>query len=277
MLRYVKSFIWAEAPEALKTQAKAISTTPVTQLEKKDVSATETKGDPQSVYKERLAKYKEATKDTEMSSLFKHILYVLDAKNCSSPSSIAKVLDRMGSSHPDFKGFAIHSFNAGHRGNNCPFFKNTPLSKSLHLGTTRIWKEDGSVDEMRWKKFLKEASDENGSIFRLSKVHAYLAECAEKDPEQKETGRHTTPLLPMSKESQVFAAVQAWNEVFDRLACGWKIKDAKTGEMEPYISAEVIWEFFVDSPVAYLRAECGLLPVAKPKVELVNTPAKLAS
>lgn len=250
MFKCVKS----ETPEAIPQPASAPQALPA-----------ESKEGPQALYEERLQKYKEATKDLELSSLFKHILYVLDAKNCSSPSSIARVLKNMGSSAAEFKGFAIHTFNAVHRGSSCPFFKNTPLSKSLHLGTTRIWKEDGSVDEARWQQFLKNASEENGSIFTLSKVQAYLQECTEKDPEEEKTGRKTTPYLPLSKSMQVNAAVLAWNEVFDRLTCGWQLKE--NGELEPYISTQVVREFFEDSPVAYLRAECGLLPVPKPQLE----------
>lgn len=277
------SFFWPEKPVVttppVKTEDKiavvsepSIEQAPATKTVLSIVPpVAKLKQTPEQQYEERVAAYKAATQG--LSSLFKHILYVLNKDNCSAPSSIAAVLKSMGSSAAEFKGLAIHSFNAGHRGNNCPFFKTTSLKPSLHLGTTRIWnKEDGSIDEDRWSKLITATAEENNTIITKAKLQDYLTECAKNDPEEKDTGRHTSPGVPLSKEVQVQAAVLAWNEVFDRLAGGWKVTNNKTGEMEPYIAVSVAREFFEDSPVAYLRAECGLLPVPKPEIERVLSP-----
>ena len=41
-------------------------------------------------------------------------------------------------------------------------------------------------------------------------------------------------------------------------------------EYEAYLTLTVAKEFFEDSPVAFLKAECGLLPIPKPVIIVVN-------
>jgi hypothetical protein len=225
----------------------------------------------QSQYEERVKKYK-AEIPPGLSPLAKHILYVIDNNFVSSPASVATRLKAMDSSMPDFKGWAIHLFNAGHRGNTCPFFKKlaqggletASLSSSLHLGTTRCWNANGSVNEDCWKRLVSATAEmvKGTAIITKTKFFAALKKWADEDPEDKTTGRQVSPLMPFSKEVQHDAGVKAWEEIFDRLTCGYK------DNTEPYITVEVMREFFDDSPVAYLRAECGLLPASKPQIAL---------
>jgi hypothetical protein len=168
----------------------------------------------------------------------------------------------MGDPHPTLKGTLIDQFNAKHRGNRCPFSENDSLADSLHLGTTRVWNADGTVNEDAWRKLLDVASEDNQSIVRADKLFAYLEQSAEHDPEQPGTGRQSfDPLI--SKRIQVKAASLAWGTTIERLTCGYKF-DAGANQFVPYISVKVMREFFDDSPIAYLRAESGLLPVPKP-------------
>lgn len=198
-----------------------------------------------------------------------HIRVVNDPNTyCSTVSAIAQQLSSMNNSKfvAYLKGLAIHTFNAVHRGGSlCPFLKDTPLAASLHLGTTRVWNEDGSVNEIRLQQFISSASEtypaESSGIIRRSSLLAYLKKCAKNDPEDRKTGRHAERFG--SRFTQELAATAAWDEVFNNLTCGQIAKKDKPNEKEPYISVEVIKEFFYDSGAAYLRAKLGLLPYAK--------------
>jgi len=226
----------------------------------------EVKSANQILYEDRVAEYKEKTKG--LTPLYKHILWVLATDLCSSKASIKEKLDAMHGTLTGFKGSLIHQFNATQRGAGkgpliCPIPPTADLESSLHLGTTRVWNSKGYMDEERWEKLVKATAvkdKHNNDVITFSKLKEYLTLCAKEDPEEKTTGRHDQSMLPKgnSRKTQEFAAVQAWAEVYNRLAYGY------TQARDPYMLVQHVREFLEDSPVAYLRAECGLLPAPAP-------------
>ncbi len=189
------------------------------------------------------------------------------------PATVASGLTKIHSSRPGLKGFAIAAFNSGHAGNLCPFFttafkadETIGFAKFLHLGTTRIWNKDGSVNEERWTQFVDFVTE--GQEFREQKfatkraVLNYLQHCYETHPQESDTARNTSSFLSFST-IQVTAAQKAWDEVYDRLTCGW-IYDVTAQDYDCYIHLDLARLFFDDSTAAFQQAETKALPVAKP-------------
>jgi len=218
---------------------------------------------------------------SDKSALEKHVSRFVGRDGFFSPSTVTDGLDKIHSKGALIKGPLIAIFNSSHSGSKCPFlateFKKDERSgyaKYLHLGTTRIWNSDGSINEERWQQFcifiLKDHPD--GKIFvTKSKMQAYLEHCKTTDPQEFETGRNTSALFS-SASAQVFAATSAWDEVYERLTCGW-VHNELLHDNEPYIDLDLIRLFFEDSNAAFLRAELRELPVAKPVVTRSVVPA----
>lgn len=241
--------------------------------------------DPQKLYDQKIAEYDAMIADIEreqkrtVTALERHVISFLKADQMFDKHTVAHVLTGMRSSGADAKGSIIATFNATHGSSNhvCPalsaqFRKDkNAYARFLHLGTTRIWKADGIIDEVALKKFKeffakdqKEQKDQKEESIRIpvSKLKDYLSACLQNDaPETTNgSGRRADGFFGLSTQSmriktQAFAATAAWDEVFDRLACG------KTDKGENYITMKIAEEFFRDSTRAFLRAVCGLLPV----------------
>lgn len=185
-----------------------------------------------------------------------------------SPSTVSTGLKLLHSSNTYLKGKAIAGFNSGH-GGHCPFgtteFKE--YAPFLHMGTTRIWKKDGTIDETRWDQLVQLASCEHdcGSILLKSKLMDYLDHCFKVDLSEIDTGRKADSIFS-SASVQRTAAVEAWKEVYNLIASG-SIKD------DPYITLDQARLFFEDSGKAFEPAKTGELPVKKlgeeePKIEM---------
>jgi hypothetical protein len=240
--------------------------------EAKHESKDEEKNSAITPYQKRLAIYLEASK--ELSSLEKHVYLFLDKDKVFNSTTIAAALTKMHGSASTAKGRMIALFNASHGSGNiiCPAMKATfskdanGYARFLHLGTTRIWNADGSFNAARWQDLVSftNLKQNDAGILTLSQLKAYLTTRLATDQPDPNSGRNTNAFFS-SKRVQAFAATAAWDEVFDRLACGWKAIEGKSNQWEPYLTLEILKEFFEDSPRAFLRAECGLLPVLKPK------------
>lgn len=217
---------------------------------------------------------KNSTSDI-ITSLEKHPKRFTDRDNNYCPHSIAAGLNKLHSSNVGLKSKAIAAFNATHTSDNLVFptthgklvyDEQNGFAKNLHLGTTRIWNADGSINEERWKKFVDfvtaDQKDNEEKIVTQSKLKAYLKHCYDNDPQDPTTGRNSLSLLS-SKPVQGLAASAAWDEVFDRLACGWKTIDNKSCRQEPYITLSLVREFFEDSTEAFAKAENRELPAPK--------------
>lgn len=205
-------------------------------------------------------------------ALDNHVLRFEDENKNFSSQTVTEGLEKIHSSNAQAKGTMISGFNATHSSNNiiCPAMsgnftpdKEKGYAKFLHLGTTRIWNADGSINEERWQKFfINTVTEENGSqVVTWSNLTKYLQYCYDNDPQENNTGRNTNAFFS-SKPMQGFAASSAWQEVFDRLACGWTLKD--NGEYESFMSLEKIREFFENSELAFQEAETQALPIPKP-------------
>ena len=244
------------------------------------------KSEPEKRYAEEIKAYEAAIAEIEkerkepVSSLERHVLPFLNPDDVFSGSTITDALTAMHGSMPGVKGPLISTFNATHGSENwalpsfsAKFIKDkNGFARFLHLGTTRIWNDDGSINEERmveFKKIFPEKVSQSG-------LNAYLAECMKKDPPTSENGSHRNAdakfgltTKKMREEQQASAATQAWGEVFDRLACGWV--QGPSGKPERYLTIDIAEEFFRDSPRAFLRAKCGLLPVVKPEEPVVRS------
>lgn len=210
------------------------------------------------------------------SALDKHVSRFADKNQNYSPTTVAEGLAKINGNQTLIKGTLIATFNATHASDNlvCPVThghfvpdKDTGYAKNLHMGTTRIWNIDGSVNEERWKQFVEFVTagqnEHEEKIVTQSQLKKYLKQCYENDEQEFNSGRNTHRLFS-SKSAQRFAAIAAWDEVFDRLTCGWRPVEHKCNEFEPYINLSLIREFFEDSAAAFKRAEEKELPVAKP-------------
>ena len=208
----------------------------------------------------------------DKSALEKHVSRFVSPDSFFSPTTVADGLEKIHSRGPVIKGVLIASFNSSHAGNACPFlrakFESDPIrgyAKYLHLGTTRIWNQDGTINQERWRQFVDFVLDtpiEGHVVVTKSKMKDYLDLCKTIDSEEPHTGRHARGLFS-SQKAQVYAAISAWDEVYDRLTCGWLYNEALR-DYEPYIHLDLIRLFFEDSEKAFLKAENGLLPVPKP-------------
>jgi len=222
-------------------------------------------------YQKKLDGYLKESKN--LTPLEKHLFLFIDKDKTFSPSTVSEALEKMHGSKSKAKGTAIASFNATHASSNyiCPAFKaqftkdKNGYARFLHLGTTRIWNADGSINQERLKKFEDYiAKESKEQIITKNTLTKYLNICKLADKPESTTGRNADSFFS-SQSTQELAGSAAWDEVFDRLACGWKPRPDDYREMEPYLSLEVLRDFFIDSPKAFLKAECGLLPVAKPE------------
>lgn len=233
--------------------------------------------DPQKLYEQKIAEYEaiiaaiEKEQKSPITALERHVISFLKPDQMFDRHTVTHVLNGMRSSQAEMKGNVIAGFNATHASSNyiCPAFKaqfskdKNAYGRFLHLGTTRIWKSDGTIDEDRLNKFkaffTKDQKDQKEPVkLTVSKLKQYLSLCLElDDPETSNgSGRHADGLFRVMRRGvQVVAATAAWDEVFDRLACG------STAEGEKYITLEIAEEFFRDSTRAFLRAVCGLLPI----------------
>lgn len=212
------------------------------------------------------------------SALKKHVARFCLANNDFTPQSVSAGLNVIHGTGTTLKGAVISSFNATHSSSNivCPVTgarfeadEKTGYAKFLHMGTTRIWNADGSINEDRWKLFVdfvtegQEANDEK--IVTKSRLKAYLTKCYNDDPVDLSTGRNTNSWFS-SKYVQGSAASAGWDEVFDRLACGWKQVPDHPTQFEPCLTLAIIREFFEDSVAAFQKAEDRVLPAAKPSM-----------
>ena len=205
-----------------------------------------------------------------LNPLAQHVRRFTDKNGFFSAQTVGDGLKRLHSNYPHLKGKAIAEFNNVHSGG-CPFFPRqfakdpkTGYAKYLHLGTMRIWTVDGTIDEEHWAQFVSavtQGQEQNETkIVTKSAVKAYLDECYKNDPQEETTGRNSNSIFSSSKVQSV-AAIQAWKEVFDRLACGW-VFNKQDNEYEPYINLDLVRLFFEDSDRAFEKAEKGELPKA---------------
>ncbi len=239
--------------------------------------------DPNDLYQKKLKAYNDVIEQIEqetkqpVTALEKHILPFLDTEKQFSPATVASILRAMHGSQPDLKGNVIAMFNATHASNNrmCPAFSGyfkkdeNNYARFLHLGTTRIWNPDGTINEERMKAFKAFVTEGRADhIVTSQKLKDYLAHCFAKDPEVTENGNRRNANgwffltnKKMRASFQANAAVAGWNEVFDRLACGHD----ESGK--PYLTWDIVEDFLRDSPKVFLMAACGLLPKVAKEVQ----------
>lgn len=208
-------------------------------------------------------------------ALARHVARFCHENGDFSPTTVQEGLDTIHGTATKAKGVAIATFNASHcSGSVWPhthgkFEKraNTQYGDFLHMGTARIWDADGTINEERWDRFSQFVTagqqPDAEKIVLLSKLKEYLAKCYNEDAPDNATGRNANAWFS-SKYVQGTAATTAWDEVFNRLACGWTPLENNQHDFEPYMTLELVREFFESSMTAFQKAEAGELPVAKP-------------
>lgn len=188
-------------------------------------------------------------------------------------TTVSDGLQTVHGNMPWLKGTIIAGFNATHSGQGvCPKMNghfvqgdDGTFGHHLHLGTTRIWRPDGSIDESRWTAFvtyvtMDQQAREEKVVFK-SVLKNYLNYCLQVDQPEANTGRHAEG-WGSSESVQVTAATAAWDEVYERLTCGWEKNDKEA--WDPYITLALVRQFFEDSEKAFEAAERQELPVVKP-------------
>ena len=202
-----------------------------------------------------------------MSALEKHVAAfgkTEAGKILYSRHTIADKLKNHGETSPGVVGTVINFFNRVHSGQ-CPFGHGTfsqagqnDFAKSLHLGTLRLYRPDGSFNEDNWQAFAQDRE-----MIGLSDLLNYLGGQTAALPEEQETGRNTDSWFS-SRPLQETAGREAWKEVFKILACEWQ---ANGDDMEPLIQSDLLRLFFEDSPACLEVATKLGLPVAEPALE----------
>ena len=125
---------------------------------------------------------------SKQDAFIKHVTRFCDEKANFSPTTVGDGLAKIHGTYPYAKGAAISAFNATHSSTNiiCPvtgarieFDPETGYGKFYHLGTTRIWNPDGSINEERWNMlvdYVSQGLPERGnpeSLVPLSVMNAY--------------------------------------------------------------------------------------------------------
>jgi hypothetical protein len=202
----------------------------------------------------------------ELSALEKHVYAFgsFDSKNNINYSSttIANELSHHGEPHYNIVGSAVSFFNATHSGKvpygditfSCPHQKE--FGASLHLGTLRLYGEDGSFSQDNWDGFAKD--NDNISLHQLMD---YLEDKTGMLPDEHDTGRNTDSWFS-SRKVQTTAGREAWKEVFKILACDWQ--EGKDKTLEPLVQTNLLELFFKDSLACLELAKQLKLPVAAP-------------
>ncbi len=183
-----------------------------------------------------------------------------------SASDIDTRLRQHGENHSTVVGRAIFSFNAVHSGSwpygnvafSCP--KQTDYGASLHLGTLRFYKKDGSFNQNNWDEFAigMESISESTLVAYLSGKNNVL-------PDEADTGRNANSFFA-SRSLQQTAGSTAWHEAFKILACDWTV-DEKTNDLEPSVDAVLLELFFKDTLTCLELAKKLELPVAQPSLD----------
>ena len=241
----------------------------------------------QITYEAKLSEYQKISKNWV--PLHKHVYLFLEPNGQTySVKSVTAGLELLRSNKASEKGAAFSAFHATHAsGGVCPVltaeFKKHDANgygNFLHLGTTRIYKADGQLDEKRWEEFEKyvtQGQNEEPKIVVKSKLFEYLNK--KNDVPEEKTGRHTLfqrlPFLS-ALSPQKSMAINAWNEIFDRLASGWELIPGTNGEYEPSLTRDDVRLLFADTPAVLLKVVCGLLPVPKPTVQVADAKMTLA-
>lgn len=216
---------------------------------------------------------------TENNVLDNHAALFINDDKTFSPSTVTHGLEEIHDDNgiPFITGTAISAFNAEHANESlCPVISGkfapdpkTGYAKFLHLGTTRVWNPDGTINEERWKKlvaYVTEGQAQDAEQYAtLSRLKSYLAICAKEDPQEPDTGRKANSFFS-SKDLQCLAAVKAWEKTYERLACGWKPKADNPKELEPYLTLPVLREFFENSKQVFQKSKTGELPIVKPAI-----------
>jgi len=212
-------------------------------------------------------------KQNQNTALTSHVLRFMRNDRYYDSQTVQNGLEKIHGEGAKEKGSAIATFNATHSQPSCTRHSqgnfttdtNGSYARHLHLGTTRIWTVNGGIDESRWKKFVdfvtKGQENEINKVVYQSRLKKYLNKCLENDAPDLTTGRHAEGRCSL-ESVQAFAATSAWDEVYERLTCGWG--KTKSGEADPYIDLSLVRLFFENSEKAFMKAETQELPVPRP-------------
>lgn len=194
-----------------------------------------------------------------------------------SVQTIKDKLAAAGETSPGVVGALVDAFNAQHEGK-CPFISNvfaqvgqTNFGSALHLGTGRLYNQDGSFNEANWQKLVTALPADLVAEKRIKRADLYAYLDSIKDwPEEAGTNRHDNPLsLFDNKAMQINAAKAAWMEVFKLFASDWYLGgDGVT--YEPIVDLDLLKLFFTNTPLALVVAKQNGLPVQSPEVSLVE-------
>lgn len=160
-----------------------------------------------------------------------HVSFFADKEMKYNGKTVAEGLSKLNAKDPGITGELIAIFNSSHV---CPFSRSgifkpdekNGYADTLHLGTTRIWKTNGKIDEERWNQFANYVSQGQDKQIKvpLSLMFKYLDVCIEKDGEEPTTGRNTNGLIH-SQWLQHKAAKAGWEKIYELMAIDPDIKD----------------------------------------------------
>ena len=155
------------------------------------------------------------TEESVGSALYRHILPFLDEKGHFSAETISMALKDAHASNPGIKGQIINLFNSVHAGGNGPITPFTNLSQHVHMGTARIWDENGSFNEKNWQRLLDYAKEKDHmpNMIYQTTLESFIEMINKEHGTQPGTGRDSH--IPGGIAAQKFAGGAARQQLFD--------------------------------------------------------------
>lgn len=219
-----------------------------------------------ALYKRKLAlheKHREERIRAGGTELFEHEFQFVDDAHYFKAATVARELEKAHASAPHMKGVLIAGFNACHSSTNGPIEPSTDFSKHIHHGTSRIFNRDGSFNQLNWDalvNFVKERQSAfDADIIRLSTLEAFVKHINDTFGYEADSGRKHV----MTSFIQDAAGAGARKQLFEVLSCGYKKLPNDFSKTELCMKLSDLELFFRDSKAAFLKAECGLLPINK--------------
>jgi hypothetical protein len=173
---------------------------------------------------------------------------------CFDSNSVYQGLSGFDFKHQRLVSLGISAGSKAHAGQSIFSTGVLDNTKSLHLGTGRFFKDDGTFDEVRWNDFLARVDSQNGYVSHTA-WRRVIAEFTKIDPEEHHTNRNVQA-FPRSAKLQAKTGTAEGNAMFNVITTHVKVNQGVT---EQYTDLRLLRLFFENTGVALdIAREFGL-------------------